>query len=130
MQPPSAVVPVAEEMIRQVTLVVTVKNGAHMPKMDTIGKCDAYCALEWAQQTHETEPHLKTYMPEWNKTFPFKPCEVRAVPAPVGEFALRVFDFDSVTDSELIGVAFVSAEDMAKVSRSRNNHDTCHATRQ
>jgi len=118
MELPEDVVPVPEGMIRRVILAVTCVGGCHMPKMDTLlSKCDSFCVLEWAGQTHETEAAVQSFTPAWNAVLAFRAVVVKAGNAPVGDFTLSLFHFDSPTERQLIGIAIVPAEHMAKVRR-------------
>lgn len=113
--------PVEAGMIRHVTLGITVFNAAHLPKMDSLGKCDAFCTLEWADgERFETKHQMKTYEPVWEESYQFKPFTiVGASPPQIPPFSITLLDFNSATSQDLFGSIVFEQDLMEKVAAPR-----------
>lgn len=104
---------IPQGFVRHVTFEVTLQSGRSMPKMDVLGKCDAFCRLSFDKQFFESEVIKRSYEPNWNQKFKFSTIVRRSHSArDVPELYLELFDYDSATASDLIGVARVKGESM------------------
>jgi len=104
-------------------LEVTVVSGAHLPKMDVIGKCDAFCILQYAGHRRETSVQSNTYSPIWDEMFTF------GLPAPMhadssselvsasDHLTLHVWDHDTLSSNEKVGDAVVSGQRLCEIAR-------------
>lgn len=116
-EPPERAVQVAAGRIRHVTLEVTVENAAHLPRMDSLGKCDAFCRLQWTGAAVQTQHILKSYEPVWDETFAFRPFDIcGAAPPPVPPFSISLSDYDSPTSHTEFGVVEIGEGLMGKVA--------------
>ncbi|KAJ1476106.1 hypothetical protein T484DRAFT_1908570, partial [Baffinella frigidus] len=86
---------------------VTVVESHHLPKKDLMGKCDAFCIVEFAGQTWKTSVKQKSYEAEWNEAHVFSVPDASAAP---GELRVTVKDDDMVTGSDLVGEVVIGAD--------------------
>jgi Ca2+-dependent lipid-binding protein len=120
LSPPEHTQPVAAGMIRRVTLEITVFDAAHLPKMDQLGKCDAFCTLQWADgERFETKTIPKTYEPVWEESHHFKPFQINgAAPPQVPAFSISLVDYNSPTSQELFGAIVLQQDLMEQVGHA------------
>ena len=78
---------------------VTVVESHHLPKKDLMGKCDAFCIVDFAGQTWKTTVKQKAYEAEWNEAHVFSVPDASAAP---GELRVTVKDDDMVSGSDLV----------------------------
>ena len=81
-------------------LMVTIESARHLPKMDVMGTCDAFCELEWQSQKYKTTVKKNSYSPDWNETFAFP---VKNISAGVSSLTVVVMDWDMMSKSDLVG---------------------------
>mmetsp|Transcript_12432 Transcript_12432/g.37362 ORF Transcript_12432/g.37362 Transcript_12432/m.37362 type:complete len:549 (-) Transcript_12432:262-1908(-) len=109
---------------------IIVQKANNLPKMDIIGTCDAYVALNVVNQDGTPKPDSKKvrvepingktevkknmYDPVWNEAF------IMEVPAPVANFRarLQVWDFDRMTTDDVVGWVDLTEEDIGSVTRA------------
>jgi hypothetical protein len=138
--------------LRHVNVEVTLISGQSMPKMDVLGKCDAFCKLSFDKQFFESEVIKKSYepgmclhtharctclcawpsllqhdarvpfllcshQPVWNQAFTFS-AVVRPSSTNVPDLDIQLFDFDSATAADEIGVATVAGASILKCCRA------------
>jgi hypothetical protein len=105
-------------------LEVIIISGEHMPKMDLIGSCDAYCSLHYAGQHYKTTVQSNTYSPNWaEESFAFNvalkaqnsssrtPREVVYSLSSSQDLVIHVFDYDLVGKDDKVGDALITAEE-------------------
>jgi hypothetical protein len=81
-------------------LIVTVESARHLPKMDVMGTCDAFCEVEWQGQKFKTTIKKNSYSPDWNETFAFP---VENISAGVSCLSVVVMDWDMMSKNDLVG---------------------------
>ena len=81
-------------------LIVTVESARHLPKMDVMGTCDAFCEVEWQGQKFKTTIKKNSYSPDWNETFAFP---VENISAGVSCMSVVVMDWDMMSKNDLVG---------------------------
>lgn len=77
---------------------VTVVESHHLPKKDLMGKCDAFCIVDFAGQTWKSTVKQKAYDAVWNESHTFSVPDASA-PA---ELRVTVKDDDMVSGSDLV----------------------------
>lgn len=79
-------------------VIVTVLGARDLPKMDVIGKCDAYVVLNIGEgQGGQTKRVDKNYDPDFGDEFEFEVCDIDAV------LTAELFDYDMMSTDELVG---------------------------
>ena len=84
-----------------------------------LGKCDPFCRLSFDNQIYESDYKKRTYEPEWQQTFKFTYL-LRPSAKAIPEFNVRLFDYDSATAADEIGVASLSGENMLQFALAPN----------
>ena len=79
-------------------VVVTIVSCNHLPKMDTFGKCDAFCRVEFGGAVWKTTVQDRSYDAAWNEAHVFPVTENSAAP----ELKIIVKDKDTVSHSDLV----------------------------
>ena len=93
---------------------VTILNGAHLPKMDTIGSIDPYCEVEFGGTMYKTSVKKNTYSPTWDEALMFDVEDVTVDPGPL---RITLMDWDRVGASEKVGMVVIPAPKMYDVVR-------------
>ncbi len=88
-------------------LGVTVVSAADLPKVDTMGRCDGYCVVNFGGQQQSTSPVKNCYDPVWGCEFLFH-CGPDA-----GALTVQVWDWERIGNNRLVGTHVVPAEEMA-----------------
>mmetsp|Transcript_76680 Transcript_76680/g.206635 ORF Transcript_76680/g.206635 Transcript_76680/m.206635 type:complete len:836 (-) Transcript_76680:243-2750(-) len=95
-------------------LHMTIIDGEHLPKMDTIGTVDCYCDVFYGEQSWSTLPQMNTYSPKWNQSETFKVDASKDSP----DLKIVVMDYDRLTANEKIGVISIPWGQMNSIIRS------------
>ena len=91
--------------VRRVEL--TVLSGRHLPKMDLMGTCDAFCEIEWQSQHAKTKVKKNSYSPDWEETFAFTFDDVSQG---VADLSVVVMDWDRLTNPDEVGRVVIPSE--------------------
>jgi len=84
------------------------KSCSHMPKMDTLGKCDPFFRIEMDEwNSVKTKTLLNCYGGEYNQTFKFRCNDYHSKTITVSGF-----DYDAGSTNDLIGTAIIELSDL------------------
>jgi Ca2+-dependent lipid-binding protein len=72
-------------------------EGRNFPKLDKLGKCDAYCEIKLGNQTSRSKTKMHSYNPQWNELHNFKIYTFQDV------LEITLYDFDLLSRDDLIG---------------------------
>jgi hypothetical protein len=93
-------------------LEVLVETGRHLPKMDTLGKCDGFCEIKWRDFVEVTQVKKNTYSPDWNERFEFEFAgEV------TGDLVLTLKDWDRFSSPDLVGQVSIPPAQIEEMAR-------------
>jgi len=81
-----------------------VQGGKDLTAMDTNGKSDPYCVIEFNGEKHKTSRHDKTLHPAWNHSIPLPKGT-----API-DITFNVFDHDAVGSDDFLGTGTLNVE--------------------
>jgi hypothetical protein len=111
---PEAAVPAQEPCQEAPALEITVviESALHLPKMDTMGRCDCFCEARLGSQEHTTAVRHNTYSPEWHERFSY----TRAPGAAAVDLVLTLFDWNRWSAPKLVGRVTISPAAMEEVS--------------
>ncbi len=98
-------------------LQVTMVSSKHLPKMDTLGKVDAYCILFFEDIEMRTRTIKNTYEPEWNETLTWGVWNVEQ--GCKSDFRCVVMDWDVGSNDDEVGSFTIPAFRMAEIVRAR-----------
>jgi len=91
--------------VRRVEL--TAVSARHLPKMDLMGTCDAFCKIDWAGFHGRTEVVSNTYSPDWDETFAFA---FEDVAAGVSDLSVVVLDHNLMKSPKEVGRVMIPGE--------------------
>lgn len=94
-------------------LEVVVETGRHLPKMDTIGKCDGFCEIMWHDSVKTTRVEKNTYSPDWRDRFEFL-----FTGDLTGDLVLTLKDWDRFSSPDVIGQATISPTEIEEMARA------------
>ncbi|EKX32636.1 hypothetical protein GUITHDRAFT_58474, partial [Guillardia theta CCMP2712] len=89
-------------------LEVVVESARHLPKMDTMGTCDAYCVINYSGEERKSSVKKNTYSPDWGERLDF---EVEGG-GEVKEMTVDVWDYDMVGSNDKVGSVRISAAEL------------------
>ena len=92
-------------IVRRVEL--TVASARHLPKMDLMGTCDAFCKIDWAGFHGRTDVVSNTYSPDWDETFAFA---FEDVAAGVSDLSVVVLDHNLMKSPKEVGRVMIPGE--------------------
>jgi hypothetical protein len=98
-------------------LIVTVESARHLPKMDVMGTCDAFCEVEWQGQKYKTTVKKNSYSPEWNETFAFP---VKSISACVSSLSVLVMDWNMMSKSDLVGEVVIRGDTVQALFKGKH----------
>lgn len=104
--------PAHSEKLAPLELKVTVCSALHLPKTDMIGKCDAFCELEWLGQKFRTQVVKNSFTPTWQETFTF-PLSQLDKHSGVPDLKLVLKDWDRIADADVVGYCTISCNTLA-----------------
>ena len=93
-------------------LEVLVETGRHLPKTDTLGKCDGFCEIKWRDFVGVTRVKKNTYSPDWNERFEFE-----FVGEVTGDLVLTLKDWDRFSSPDLVGQVSISPAQIEEMAR-------------
>jgi hypothetical protein len=96
---------------------LTIKSARHLPKMDLMGTCDAFCEIEWQGEKHKTTVKKNSYSPDWDETFSFFFDDISAS---VSELSVVVMDWDMLTKADLVGKVVIPAGTLKAFLQEQN----------
>jgi hypothetical protein len=101
---------------RQVEL--TIKCARHLPKMDLMGTCDAFCEIEWQGKKQKTTVKKNSYSPDWDETFSFSFDDISGA---VSDLSVVVMDWDMLTKADLVGKVVIPADTLKSFLQHEQN---------
>jgi chemotaxis protein histidine kinase CheA len=101
---------------RQVEL--TIKCARHLPKMDLMGTCDAFCEIEWQGEKQKTTVKKNSYSPDWDETFSFSFDDISGA---LSDLSVVVMDWDMLTKADLVGKVVIPASTLKSFLQQEQN---------
>jgi Ca2+-dependent lipid-binding protein len=92
-------------------LIVTIESARHLPKMDVMGTCDAFCEVEWQGQKYKTTVKKNSYSPDWNETFVFLVENIDILKDKNNScLSVVVKDWDMISKNDFVGEVVIPAD--------------------
>ena len=113
-QLPNQVLDVPEDVASEGSLKINICSAAHLPQMDFMGACDAFCEVGWQGQVFKTSVVKNSLNPTWEETFTFpitKPDDFSAL----GDVILVLKDWNSLSAEQVVGIAKIGKEFLGQV---------------
>ena len=85
---------------------VYIRDGKHMPRMNTIGLCNPFLSIAFGGRKVQTAVKKRTYSPEWNEKVVF------SVPTHPSSIVIDLFHMSWSSQSERIGTHVLGWEQL------------------
>jgi chromosome segregation ATPase len=106
------------ELVRARQVELTINFARHLPKVDLMGTCDAYCEIEWQGEKHKTTVKKNSYSPDWNETFAFSFDDISA---DVSDLSVVVIDWDMIKKADVVGKVVIPADNLQAFLQQKQN---------
>eukprot|EP00960_Hanusia_phi_P072541 767811-Hanusia_phi.AAC.2 len=100
------------EQARTSSLSLTIVSVVNLPKVDTFGKCDAYCTLTWQGEMYKTNVIPNSYDAIWNKEFLLPFGNDQEIPQ---DLLLEIFDDNKIGKPKYIGEVCISRNELGSL---------------
>ena len=114
LQLPNQVFDQPENVAMEGFLKVNVCSAMHLPKMDVIGTCDAFCEVRWQDQIFKSSVIKNSLNPTWEETFTFPFTKTDDLGA-LGDVTLVLMDWNMMSGNKEVGFATIGKEVLERV---------------